>query len=200
MILPRRRSVAGYTVIEVMMALAVLSVGATGIIAMQKAALIGNTRARDLATANAIAAAWVDRLRLDAQRWQILDNGTNSILQTVYLREVGDDYPSITGNENLWIIPPAVGLYNPAADVHGADTATLAEQGFCTHIRLLQVLPNLIRADVRVFWLRNGGLGTINGQPLCADDAGYVAGVSQPEADRRYHFVQVTSGILRTDD
>ena len=49
------RARLGYTVIEVMMALAVLSIGATGVIAMQKAALIGNVRARNLTTASAIA-------------------------------------------------------------------------------------------------------------------------------------------------
>ena len=41
----RLRARLAYTVIEVMMAMAVLSIGATGVIAMQKAALLGNVRA-----------------------------------------------------------------------------------------------------------------------------------------------------------
>ena len=44
----KRWSIAAYTVMEVMMALGVLSVGATGVIALQKATVIGNLRRQGL--------------------------------------------------------------------------------------------------------------------------------------------------------
>ena len=78
----RRALIAGYTVVEVMMAMAVLSIGATGVIAMQKTALLGNLRARNLATASAIASAWVERLRIDGVRWTIDGAGVNTIAAT----------------------------------------------------------------------------------------------------------------------
>lgn len=197
----RLGSIAAYTVVEVMMALAVLSVGATGVVAMQKAALVGNVRARDLATANAIASAWMERLRMDALRWVPLDGNTSSIAQTDFLNVVGTDFPTINGTEGQWFVPPPLGAMwlSPGADVRGMDTTVASEQGFCTHLRLTQVLPNLIRAEVRVFWLRNQGGGTINGEPLCSADPGYVAALDQPNADARYHFVHLVSGLVRHD-
>ena len=161
----KRRAIAAYTIIEVMMALSILSVGATGVIAMQKASLVGNVRARDLATANAIASAWMERLRVDGLRWTMLPGNLSTITQTEGLKTVGDDHPTVSGDEGKWIRPPDLGamFMSPGADVRGMDTTTVADQGFCTHLRLTQLLPNLIRAEVRVFWLRQQGGGTIDG-------------------------------------
>lgn len=194
----RRRLVAAYTIIEVMMALSILSVGATGVIAMQKASLVGNVRARDLATANAIASAWMERLRVDGLRWRQLPGNLSTINQTEWLRAVGNDYPTVNSPEGDWVQPPALGAMwmSPGADVRGMDTTTVEDQGFCTHLRLTQVLPNLIRAEVRVFWLRDQGGGTIDAGALCAVNP---AALEVPNADVRYHFVHLVSGITRHD-
>src|SRR5690606_33561252 len=124
---------------------------------MQKASLVGNVRARDLATANAIAAAWMERLRVDALRWTVQPGDLSTISQTEWLKVVGNDYPTVNSPEGEWFRPtdlPAMSIA-AGADVRGMDTVTQTQQGFCTHLRLTQVLPNLIRAEVRVFWLRN---------------------------------------------
>ena len=194
----RRRSLAAYTVVEVMMALAILSIGATGVVAMQKASLVGNLRARDLATANAIASAWMERLRMDSLKWVALPGNLTSISQTEWLKVVGSDFPTVNSPEGEWIVPPPLGaMYlSPGADVRGVDTTTVPEQGFCTHLRLTQVLPNLIRAEVRVFWLRQQGGGTIDGGTLCSVAP---AALDLPAADRHYHFVHLVSGIVRND-
>ena len=196
----------GYTVVEVMMALAVLSIGATGVVAMQKASVVGNLRARNLATGNALASTWIERLRLDGLRWRVLTNGINTIdTETAWLREVGDDFPIIGGNEGQWIVPnvtspAALEFTEVGADVRGMDDSLPANHGFCAHIRLTQLLPNLIRAEVRVFWLRQQGGGIdSSGTQLCDSTPAYVQALDLDTVRSRYHFVYMTTAILRND-
>jgi prepilin-type N-terminal cleavage/methylation domain-containing protein len=208
----RKKARRAYTVVEVMMALSVLSIGATGVIALQKAALIGNTNARDLATATAIASAWIERLRYDGLRWVQRDNGTSTIAETTYLQVVADDFPNVIAPpEARWHVPAASGDswfagVQPTADVRGMDTSVASETAFCTNIRLTQVLPGAIRAEVRVFWLRNHNTnvsqnisGTFGGSALCDPGSGYIDQVSSDAANGRYHFVYMTSAILRQE-
>ncbi len=201
-----RRASLGYTVVEVMMALAVLSIGATGVIAMQKAALIGNVRARNLATASAIASTWIERLRVDALRWRVNAAGQSTVPQTRWLLAVKADHPNVVSPEDTWIRPqgfPAEDI-SAQADVLGRDTFINADAGYCTHIKLTQITQNTIRAEVRVFWLRYGDVqgatntGTL-GAALCDPNPGYPAQVSTTQALLRYHFVYVTTAILRSD-
>ena len=44
----RRRAQRGYTIVELVMSLAVLAIGASGVIAMQKVAVASNRHAKDL--------------------------------------------------------------------------------------------------------------------------------------------------------
>lgn len=206
----RRRG--GYTVVEVMMALSVLSIGATGVVAMQKVTLIGNTRARDLATATAIASSWIERLRYDGLRWTY-DGTTATLGSTTYLSQP----------QNVWFSPAAPGAafgpltaIQPTTDVKGMDTATAAETGFCVNVRLTTLMnnpttpaaiPSAIRAEVRVYWLKVNSTtvdpaltGTLNGVALCDDSAANIASLdTAADGTTRYHFVYATSAILRTD-
>ena len=65
----RGRGRRGYTVIEVMIALTLLAVGTSGVIAMQKVTAIANRDARCLVVATQIARSWIERLRADATQW-----------------------------------------------------------------------------------------------------------------------------------
>jgi prepilin-type N-terminal cleavage/methylation domain-containing protein len=191
----RRRATLGYTVIEVMMALAVLSIGATGVIAMQKATLIGNVRARNLATANAVASAWIERLRVDGLRWKVID-GQSTLSSTRWLNAVG-----------AWFSPAAVSTedISPQADVLGRDTFTDAEAAYCTHLRLTQVTDNTMRAEVRVFWLRYGDVqgasntGTFDAAAVCSTAPSYVTKVGTAAALLRYHFVYLATAVIRSN-
>ncbi len=200
----------GYTVVEVMMALGVLTVGATGLIAMQKTTIVGNLRARTLSTASGIAATWVDRLKVDALSWRAKTAGGTTLNSTRWLKKVGEDFPTKSGDEGKWFVPaPDAALkYSALADLHGVDFTSTdkdkqAKDGaFCTHLRMTQLLPTLIRAEVRVFWLKSHGTnvsskyaGTLNGMPLCTDDAGVVTAVGAETT--RYHFVYMTTGLIR---
>ena len=61
----RRKPSRGYTVVELLMALAVFTTGVTGIIAMQRTVIAANRHARNLTVANGIAQAWLDQLVAD---------------------------------------------------------------------------------------------------------------------------------------
>lgn len=176
--LPRSR---GYTVIEVMMALAVLTLSAAGVIAMQKATLIANTNARNLATANAIAQAWMERIRTDAHSWNE-QGGVPDITDTRWLT-LASTAPPVGGSG--WFAPTLAGalaspIGSPAADVMGAelypgDNAALVP-AFCTQVRLtrfaankasaLAVLYKTVRVEVRVVWDRLGQPMDCNALPV----------------------------------
>ena len=169
----RRSRRLGYTMVEVMVALAILAVGATGVIALQKATLISNAQARNIATANAIAKSWAERLRTDALQWNNPSGNPNNEL----LDLASDaDWLSALGNP-LYperVIPAALpDLGAPNADVIGTDIYQVdpsdpdyVEPAFCTHLRFRQfndpinagqiLWPRLIRVEIRVLWERSG--------------------------------------------
>lgn len=161
----------GYTVVEVMMALVVLTLGAVGVVAMQRAVAMGNTNARNLATANGIAQSWVERLRADAQVWND-QGGTPDISDTGWLNTAGTSPPAAGAG---WTTPATIayGAGTPAgtdtADIMGADLlrpadATSFGVAYCTQIRLtrfanapsgaLASYYKLVRIEVRVIWDR----------------------------------------------
>jgi len=153
------------------MAISVLTLGAAGVIAMQKATLIGNTNARNLATATVIAQGWIERLRVDAQSWNE-PAGVPDLSDTKWVNTILA--------AGTWTEPDqAVAATSPigagqadimGADVYGADTSAPA---FCTQVRLTRFTTNpatctanalvandpslctlyrMVRVEVRVFW------------------------------------------------
>lgn len=224
-----KRKRRGYTVVEVMMALSVLSIGITGIVAMQKITLISNTKARDLAVASAIASSVIERLRYDALRWNFDDNNnpdnlgdnTASFANTQYLNVVrntpGMDnapwLPFLPGSTLGWDNNGMQGTF----DVTGMDSppANANDHAFCVNYRLTELMydpidkcnpvtncPSVLRAEVRVYWLKlHSGYqtgGTENGAAFCAP-AAITNLETTAEGQTRYHFVYMTSTILRND-
>lgn len=152
---------AGYTMIEVMMALGVLTAGSVAIMAMHQAATRGNLEARQITTANQIAQQWVERLRRDALNWTAASNGTaidpTLLARTAYLNRV-----PAPGTVPSWFVPvaPTGGLASatgetPNFDFYGEDVAGDGTPHYCTNLRLEWLFPGqAMRADVRVWWLR----------------------------------------------
>ena len=62
----KQRKARGSSVIEVLMAISVLTIGASGVVALQKVALSANRSARSMVVANEVARTWIERLRTDA--------------------------------------------------------------------------------------------------------------------------------------
>ena len=143
------------------MSLAILGIGASGVVAVQKATLLANTSAKNLATANFIAESWMERLRVDALQWNEPAGVPDLVSDTQWLR--------LASENPVWVTPATVLPFGAAdADVTGADNfvtdpAPFAASAFCTHLRLTQFNPatlptyrKLIRAEVRVIWARAG--------------------------------------------
>jgi prepilin-type N-terminal cleavage/methylation domain-containing protein len=64
-----RQSQRGYTAIEVMLAIAVMGIGAAGVMSMQRGSIVGDLESRRMDVANSIARTWIERLRRDATAW-----------------------------------------------------------------------------------------------------------------------------------
>lgn len=167
---PRRERARGFTLLEVMMALTILAIGMLGIVALQ-AATVGSTQdASQFSVANAVARTWVQRLQRDAQRWNHPSafKASDDIADTAWLQLV-------TTSANRWVRPNASALEpnaSPAFDKNGddiplSDTVRSVDAVYCTHVRLRQMYPDLIKAEVRVFWkkrrLANGPLYASHG-------------------------------------
>ncbi len=189
----------GYTIIEVMIALTLLAIGTTGIIAMQKVTTVTNRDAKNLTVANQIARTWMERLRTDAVQWNNPSgsNGNSDLAETTWLKQ-------IESNAGNWFRPADDVKGSPTADVFGNDVRDVdADSGsFCTNVRLNWLYgpaqagvapPLLLRAEVRVYWLRDGGPGGIDSKAVCDPTMNQLNAVS-PAVDR-YHFVYVTSAI-----
>ncbi|WP_437319492.1 type IV pilus modification PilV family protein [Sorangium sp. So ce385] len=188
----RRAGRSGYTLIEVMAALGVLAIGATGVLALQKATLISNTNARNIAVANNIAMTWAERLRVDALQWNEPRRVPDLDGDTQWIRL------ATTSPFPVKVTPTQVdALGAPSADVFGTDIhlGDTSEPAFCTHVRFRQftdpvsgtrLWESLIRAEIRVIWERNGNPIDCTVDPILVDQ--------HPD---RFGAVYLTTGVLR---
>jgi prepilin-type N-terminal cleavage/methylation domain-containing protein len=158
----------GYSIIEVMMALGILAVGTTGVIALQKVALVGNTNARMADAARHVAGTWVERLKADSLQWND-PMGIPDIAETKWLNVAGTYNTLSPPNASTWVRAPAIPNWSsPLADIHAADVFDdqSLDGVFCTHLQLARVVekryslggqthPIAIRAVIRVVWRRD---------------------------------------------
>jgi type IV pilus assembly protein PilV len=172
-----RRKRRGFTLIEVMVSLGVMTVGAMAILALQQHSIRSNSHARQLTIGMQIAQQWVERLKQDAATWNAvgLATGAPSAAQvlnnTLYLR-------GIIGAPNAYqTIPNVTPIVSNAFDYLGNDTANDNTQPvfYCASMRLGWVyFGRAMRADVRVWWPRNESgnqaLSILADFPACADD------------------------------
>ena len=172
---PIANGARAYTVVEVMMALAVLGLGASGVIAAQKATLIANTNARNLVAANAVAQAWMERMRVDALAW----NEPGGVPESHDRHDVaGERGRGGAGDRDGVVLPgrvagqdAAVPAGAPKADVMGADiyNGDPSAPAFCPQVRLTKFSSSsqanasplwsyyrMIRVEVRVYWDKTG--------------------------------------------
>jgi prepilin-type N-terminal cleavage/methylation domain-containing protein len=186
---------AGYTLIEVMMAIAVMTAGAVAIMAMHQATTHGNFEARRRTTATELCATWIERLHRDAMQWNVGGPGIPfsplHLSRTQYLRTV-----TAPGALPRWQVPmPRVGSGESFAFDHwGRDTFVRENMVFCTNLRLAWVyVGQAIRADVRIWWPRTGE------SARTADLQGCAAGTDPETLTARLrdiHFAYATT-VLR---
>lgn len=165
----------GYTMVEAIMSLSVLGVGATGVVALQKVTVMSSLSARSLSVGSFVASTWVERLRSDSLRWD--PDGVPAFTNTSWISQA-------MAAEDTWINPVAVaGVGGPASDITGVETA-IDNAVFCTQIRAKQLYDGVIRADVRVYFSRIGMRRTCDLTP------------AQVDADpSQFGFVYVVTGL-----
>lgn len=165
-----RRKQGGYSLVEVMMALAVLTAGSVGVMALQQASLRGNVESRQLSTATSVARIWLERLKRDARLWNEGANAANPAFfaQTCYLSSL--NIAEATAPAGVWQSPAPISAAcdAPVAGLNGTESASFDYYGnevapgganvrFCAQTRLQWVTPGqTIRAEVRAFWARTG--------------------------------------------
>jgi prepilin-type N-terminal cleavage/methylation domain-containing protein len=191
------RRQAGYTMVELMMALALLTVGILGIVSLQRVTVVSNGHAKRLAIAQRIAQTWATQLQMDSSVW----------------RSAGNLPPLLSAPNGQWSRPVAVaGRIGGAFNALGAPLpdADAAQAAFCTHVRLSWLYQSttvsgndLIRAEIRVFWRRDGHGSGIDGigndwlrtEGLCsqAQNPARVTAIGQDTGT--FHFLYQTVGI-----
>lgn len=159
---------AGFTLVEVMIAVGVMTVGSLGILAMHRAVTEGNRNGREMTTAMAITETWLERIERDALSWNSAGINAAALGNTQYLSALQDQVGS-TG----WILRnPVDPAESSAFDFFGNDVAP-GNAKYCVNLQLTWVRQGeAIRADVRTFWYREGRMP---GDPA---DANWVPGAN----------------------
>ena len=174
------------------MSLAVLAVGVVGIIATEKVTLAANVHAKNLAIATHIGQSWLGMLEAEATLW----GRDGSLARTTWL-----DQGALLAT---WFRPQydaEIG-FGPAFDAIGNPLLQQNEDNarFCVDLRLATLTSNtngggLVRAEVRVIWLRDdGALGSAGlvAENACAVEAVTVAAEAE---SRLFHFVFLSGGV-----
>lgn len=210
---------AGYTVVELLMSLTVLALGASGVVAMQRVTLESNRYAKNLAIATRVGETWADQLEADAARWTLL----SPISNTTWLNIAGAC--SQTAGVTSWFQPTydTDRKFGAAFDALGnpvdmSITTPNTYTQFCVHLRLAWLHcdapvtlnggpkgSGIIRAEVRVFWRRdddrsvNAAAYQTTGQPaLCS--ATDVAGVTNDIGLGAYNAVYFSTAIRQAPE
>ncbi len=134
----------GYTIIEVMMAVAVMTVGAVGVMGLQSVATRSNSFARQMTIATEITESWLERLQRDGLTW----NQSGVPTRTTHLRTV----------PRMWFSPVSTDIRESWGRTYlGQETRTADDMHFCTNVQLAWVqTSDTIRAEVRTWWHRRG--------------------------------------------
>jgi type II secretion system protein I len=215
----RRRRRGGFTLIEVMVSLGVMTIAAMSIVALQAHAIRANTRAREMTIATMIAERWIERLKQDAHTWNrpidpnIPNDGVAVLGNTQWLRTIlnaanttdfiplGADGPGITSAGFTW--NGADASDNAVADP-GAVVLPDGPVTYCAAYRLAwALLGRAMRVDVRVWWAKTR---PFPGDPVPVMASNFGAcntnlnALEPPATDnapgRNYHIIQVP-GLIR---
>jgi prepilin-type N-terminal cleavage/methylation domain-containing protein len=179
----------GYTLVELMMALALFTVAVIGIIALQKIVIVSNAHAKNVAIAQRIAQAWAGQLEMDGTEWR-----------TTF----GNGWLNAA---NVWQRPPYIAdrQFGGAFDALGnpLNDNELSRAAFCSHVRMAWLFPatmgtagnGMLRAEIRVFWLKDGEVPLDSTASICSASQTATQASSIGLATDRYRFVYQTVGV-----
>jgi prepilin-type N-terminal cleavage/methylation domain-containing protein len=175
----------GFTVVEVMVALGVMTITAMALFGMQAQATRANVRARDITVASQIAQNVIERLKLDGLAWNTIHitDPDEDFRKTEILKNVTSATAGNFMKLPEWTDPPRIGSsaklsngfdqYGIDVPISGSPAEDLARIRYCASMRLAWVYDTrrAMRADVRVWWTKEAPSRSITADfPSCEDD------------------------------
>lgn len=179
-----RRRDAGYSLVEVMVVIAVTIVGFLALTSLQASILKANENSWNITSAVALARHVQETIRMEGLQWYNDSfDGIGGVAQERfrYLKHVGVPAAG-TGSDWLDAEFYAAGtdfqLVNQLGNQGAYDAGALQEvrndrgRRYCVRYRLTWIVPNyLIRTDVRVLWVRHEGrAGLYDACPMTGAD------------------------------
>lgn len=149
----RTRAQSGFTLVEVMIAIGIMTVGSLGILAMHNAVSGANRTAHEMNTALTITERWLERIDRDALSWTEQGISSSALSSTDYLSELAG---SVADTD--WFTPsPSDSDESYAFDYFGQDDTTGNSTKYCVNLRMSWLRQgSTARVDVRTFWFREG--------------------------------------------
>jgi type IV pilus assembly protein PilV len=144
----------GFTLVEVMIAIGIMTIGSLGILSMHHAVSAANRSAHEMNTAIAITERWMERVERDSLSWTDDDLNGAALAGTAYLRALAG-----TTEASGWFKPiPANPSVEAAAFTYAGDDDIAGNATkYCVNLAMSWVrVGSSARVDVRTFWLREG--------------------------------------------
>jgi type IV pilus modification protein PilV len=199
----------GFTLVEVMVSLGLMTIGSMAIIGMQQQTVRANVHAREMTTASQIAQNVLERLKLQAVGWtQVSDAPANDLALAPSLLPITTSTPGnfitltpvpIAGATPARILSNAFSYTGVDMDLTGASADQLAQVRYCASYRLTWIYGNFraMRADVRVWWTNESPSHSIIADFAgCADDS--IALNPGGAQYNNYHVVYLSTVIRPT--
>lgn len=195
-----RRKESGFTLVEVMVSLGVMTIGAMAILALQQQIIRGNSHARQITVATQIAQNVIERLKTDAVSWTapgVPNAATSLYLSTVTPGAIGTfttlPFYSVNNAGVTRIVSNGFDYYGDDLNTSAGSPANLF---YCASYRLTFVYTNnrIMRADVRVWWAQEGQAAIRTDFPNCQDDGARLS--PGGTMINNYHIVYLST-VLR---
>lgn len=181
---------AGFTMVEVLIAVLVLTLAVMGGSSLQSASSRANVTARHRNHAVDFLQTWLERVKLDGMAWQ-----TPEAQPSLFVGRTDNAWFHLTDSDTA-----LNGVGTMAADFWGNDIADAAAGAalrrvrFCVDLRgqILSTMPQTMRADVRVWWHREGvsALNTADADHRLSN--GCDMGATDITADARVNFIDAS--------
>ncbi|UCH30657.1 MAG: prepilin-type N-terminal cleavage/methylation domain-containing protein [Myxococcales bacterium] len=147
-----QHSQSGFTLVEVMIAIGIMTVGSLGILSMHHAVSGANRSANEMNTAIAITEKWLERIDRDSLAWSEEGVNSSALQSTAYLSELAGSLEP-TG----WVTPSTTNPESYAFDYRGRDDPDLSDVKYCVNLRMSWLRQgSSARVDIRTFWYREG--------------------------------------------
>ena len=153
------RQRAGYTIIEVMMGIFIVSIGFVGLTNLQTSGFMQTRSLQDTVLGLNCAQHFIESVREEALTWT-LNNPLNAAGSWTYLKNLPGS--KTAGSQTNWLVAgPTAGsdkrtnalcgdaLFNPSV----SSVLEGGNKKYCLHYRFTWLIPDyLMRIDVRVMW------------------------------------------------